>query len=560
MTTSRRLDPTVVAATVVTATNVTPSNDNESDNVTNGKNGSNKARMITFNKPFQISVVLILLCVLGMKISHDATTIVSKAYAVTRQEIDTAKKHDNIHKTTQDVKEKEVDGILYDLDEFLPINGASTTFTIENYRFIPLLQQQNQNEGAGRLLLSSRKEKKVWTIPDIDDPTNHLSTSALHSLTNNTTTTINTTNICQIFCRFPTRSFGYTHFPHFLQQALPCWNIFHYFASGTNSNNDYNTNDDTHSPIQQYFYYMILPEQILPTKLSSYIQSFIKVLESSRYHIQIIYGFNESLPIHDDCDRTTSKFITTTSTNSSSTTSMSILAIKSFSDTGWDRPCKYFLSTNTNKQSYFYAIQQLQQAVLLEQYVAGPSTFRYDNTKNGRYSVIQVLILDRKKSTRDFVYSNNMIKALQNFVYINPDNDMYLINVTYISSFSDRTLYDQALSIYSADIIYSPHGAQLSNLVYIRPCTVVVEMFPPEYYLQFFQSLVVNAYGISYEGYPKTNGTKVMDTQKMLQEDRRSQVRSNPIYVTSEFFIQTLPQLMNASLQCRLNYYETMPD
>jgi hypothetical protein len=464
--------------------------------------------------------------------------------------------------------------VVYDLELFRPIKNASTTFHFEDLRFVPLRHQQHQQQQqqqlpqnqssssspSSSLPLQRSTQNLIWMVPDVDDATNHISTSMVQSFINtssntDTGTSIDTTRkICQIFCRFRTQSFGYTHFPHFLQQALPCWNLFHYFANHQQSS------------IEQYrySYYMILPENIEPTSLSSYIQEFIKVMEQSSYHIQMIYGFEESLPVHNNCDQTTgipSSSTTlqqqptdssiSTSLPSSSllpvSTSMSIMAIKYFSDTGWDRPCKYFLSTNKDDHSYFDAIQQIQQEVLQNQYIAttDPSTFQFEIVQNMKYQIIQVLLLDRKQSSRDFKYANDTVTALQNFVYTNHNTDMmYRLNVAYIPSFMGYTLYDQALSIHSADIIYSPHGAQLSNLVYIRPCTVVVEFFPKDYYIQFFQAFVENAYGVSYEGYPMTNGSKVTDTQQMLQGDRnhRREARSYPIPVTSQFFTQTIPQ------------------
>ncbi|KAJ1457757.1 hypothetical protein M885DRAFT_562677 [Pelagophyceae sp. CCMP2097] len=51
----------------------------------------------------------------------------------------------------------------------------------------------------------------------------------------------------------------------------------------------------------------------------------------------------------------------------------------------------------------------------------------------------------------------------------------------------------QAAWIHAHDVIVSPHGAQLSSLVFARPCTVVVEIFPTGFYLPgFYSMLAVN--------------------------------------------------------------------
>jgi len=35
-------------------------------------------------------------------------------------------------------------------------------------------------------------------------------------------------------------------------------------------------------------------------------------------------------------------------------------------------------------------------------------------------------------------------------------------------------------------VIISPHGAQLTNLIFARPCTVVVELYPRHYFMPGF--------------------------------------------------------------------------
>lgn len=135
----------------------------------------------------------------------------------------------------------------------------------------------------------------------------------------------------------------------------------------------------------------------------------------------------------------------------------------------------------------------------------------------------------------------------------------FRLNVAYIPSFSTYTLHEQAYFMHHADIIYSPDGAQLSNLLFIRPCTVSVEFFPRAYYLQFFQPLTVGAHGISFEGYPSAtinyNTNKITDSLWTAQNySERKAARNSRIMVSSNFFARTLPQLIKATLQCRANY------
>jgi hypothetical protein len=100
--------------------------------------------------------------------------------------------------------------------------------------------------------------------------------------------------------------------------------------------------------------------------------------------------------------------------------------------------------------------------------------------------------------------------------------------------------------MHRADVIYSGHGAQLSSLIYIRPCTTVVEFFPA-YYVQFFQSLVVPASGLSYEENANTNSLNGIDRVNetainilIIETSKGASI----INFTPDFFLLTFPELM----------------
>ena len=108
--------------------------------------------------------------------------------------------------------------------------------------------------------------------------------------------------------------------------------------------------------------------------------------------------------------------------------------------------------------------------------------------------------------------------------------------------------------MHSADIIVSPHGAQLSNLAYIRPCTVVVELFPPGYYLQFFQSLVLSANGVSFEGYP-AGSDRFKETIPAIENGTvRGLARAGPISASPRSILKALPELVEALERCRSQF------
>lgn len=351
--------------------------------------------------------------------------------------------------------------IPYAIDPFVGINDRPSTFDMGSFKLLFLVDVD------GRLLEGA-------------------------TLANNETIALS--NVCQVFCRFPERSFALHHFPHFLQQAYPCWSLLQRFR-----------------PTGKHFY-MVIPAK--PLRHSQYIRSFLDAIKRSSLNVKVIYG-NGSFSLHrDGC----------------SDDSTSILATKAFSDTGWDRPVKYFMNHTAD-------LAQLQKAVLGSSFRAGPSSLV------PLLQTMNILILDRKGSTRDWVFATNAKDLFE--LKLGGD-----ATVNYIETFSGLTLQKQAKAMHSADIIVSPHGAQLSNLVYIRPCTVVIELFPRNYYLQFYQALVVSANGVSYDGYP-VGVNKVEETRTMLAGDKRAETRDVRILTSPVSILEALPGLISASSQCR---------
>lgn len=353
------------------------------------------------------------------------------------------------------------EGDWNDFTRFKAMEGNPSTFSMSDFEFSSLQALDGE----------LHNEERLSTIHAID-----LSENANAS-------------ICQVFCRFPADSSKPYHFPHFMQQAYPCWSLLQRFrTSGKHL-------------------YMVLSEE--PNSRSSYIQSFLNAIKNSSSDVSILHG-NVILPVHrEGC----------------SINAVSIVATKAFSDSGWDRPVKYFMNQTSD-------LHQLQMAVLGTDFRSGPSSL---------FPHIHILILDRHGTTRAWVFALDAKRVLELH---------HGINVTYIATFNDMTLREQAYAVHSADIIISPHGAQLCNLVYIRPCTVVVELFPFEYYLQFFQSLVVAAHGVSFEGYP--SGTdKFEDTRQAVSNGNVNVARKNLIYTSPSAILHALPELLNASEQCR---------
>jgi Glycosyltransferase 61 len=298
--------------------------------------------------------------------------------------------------------------------------------------------------------------------------------------------------LCHVVCRFPAKTFGPDHF---LQHAYPCWSLFQRYRN-----------------VGQHFYMVV--NQSYKTLKTPYIQSFLTVLRQSNLKISIFYG-NASLP-HKS--------------NKCSKDSISLGAVNFFHDNGFDGPVRYFMDEQSD-------IEELQKAVLDQDFRAGPSSHTPKT---------QVLILDRKRSTRDLAFASHTKLLLERT--FGPAS----MTVRNIETFGGLTFHEQARAIHTADVILSPHGAQLANLAYIRPCTVVVELFPPGYYLQLFQSLVVAANGVSFDGYPLDRTNRYKDAQMAKDNSTlRGIIRDVRIAASPRSLLESFPELLIASEQCR---------
>ena len=117
----------------------------------------------------------------------------------------------------------------------------------------------------------------------------------------------------------------------------------------------------------------------------------------------------------------------------------------------------------------------------------------------------------------------------------------------------EGSLKNQALEFHRADVVISPHGAQLANLAFIRPCTTVLELFPIQYYLSFFQPYVLITGGLSYDGYP-FGRSPLYDSKDNTTPTVRGKLRAGPLLASSQSILRAFPRLVLATLYCRDDY------
>ena len=66
----------------------------------------------------------------------------------------------------------------------------------------------------------------------------------------------------------------------------------------------------------------------------------------------------------------------------------------------------------------------------------------------------------------------------------------------------NKTLHEQFSFIRSHDYLVSPHGQQNANWAFVRPCTVVLEIMPPQFLVAMYQQLAMSAGALAFVLYP----------------------------------------------------------
>ena len=112
--------------------------------------------------------------------------------------------------------------------------------------------------------------------------------------------------------------------------------------------------------------------------------------------------------------------------------------------------------------------------------------------------------------------------------------------------FEQKAPAEQALWVHAHDIIVAPHGAGLSNVVFARPCTVVLELYPKHFYLPgFYLPLVSDSGGLPYTGY----WTRLSPAEAKSERARRG-YRGRPIDASAASIAREMPRLTRAWRKC----------
>jgi hypothetical protein len=94
--------------------------------------------------------------------------------------------------------------------------------------------------------------------------------------------------------------------------------------------------------------------------------------------------------------------------------------------------------------------------------------------------------------------------------------------------FGATSMEDQALWIDAHDIVLAPHGAAVSNVIFLRPCSVFVQFYPLHYYpFGFFEPLISVVGGIPITWYPGKDFTLTGDKEKLQSAEATAKFKDN---------------------------------
>jgi Glycosyltransferase 61 len=127
--------------------------------------------------------------------------------------------------------------------------------------------------------------------------------------------------------------------------------------------------------------------------------------------------------------------------------------------------------------------------------------------------VLQIGILQREKS-RSITNLPELVTLLEKGI---PDANITVLHII------PPSLQAQAVWFATKDIIIASHGAALMNCIFILPRTIVMQLYPPDYFFQSLESIIESVGGIALDWYEGTD--PVYDWHQAVREGRNNVAR-----------------------------------
>lgn len=99
----------------------------------------------------------------------------------------------------------------------------------------------------------------------------------------------------------------------------------------------------------------------------------------------------------------------------------------------------------------------------------------------------KVLINQRKGNYRQIINIQDLIDGIYKELHVAP----------IVFAFENMNVTEQIRTMYSAKILVSMHGAGLSNIIFMRPKSILIEILPPNFNPGFYEIIAKQA-GLLY--------------------------------------------------------------
>ena len=110
---------------------------------------------------------------------------------------------------------------------------------------------------------------------------------------------------------------------------------------------------------------------------------------------------------------------------------------------------------------------------------------------------LRIGIVNRAGQKRSILNANAMLKTLQ---------DTFPRHQVVLRYFENSTFQEQVDFYSQLDVAVSPHGAQLTGIMFMTPCSAVLELFPDKYYTPFYMSSLAHLFGLVHANWYVSDG------------------------------------------------------
>jgi hypothetical protein len=128
-----------------------------------------------------------------------------------------------------------------------------------------------------------------------------------------------------------------------------------------------------------------------------------------------------------------------------------------------------------------------------------------------KWANLKIIVIDRP--LRGLKNANEVLKSLSQFLindkpiriesYSNDNNPELLNGSTARSLYlENKTFHEQVQLMRSSDIVITAHGAALTNIAFMKPCSIVIEVFPFGYYFPNYFGYLARRSGLLHYEWP----------------------------------------------------------